>query len=125
LAAVCLLVGVSCSSPASNTECFCSANVPIQVVIPKDRVVYVATVDATGPCKPTPIVGPQVVPSTYSIDLTGTGICHVTVSFRLGSPDFTADVNLSEVTQSCCPGLVAEPSVVVVPELGPPDASTD
>ena len=64
-------------------------------------------------------------PPKYWIDLSGTGVCHVTVSFRSGAADFGVDVKVSRSPGACCPGLVSEPSAVIVPESGPADAATD
>jgi hypothetical protein len=92
------------------------------VDVPKDRVTDTGPVAASGPCQ-----APSVYPAaTYTFIVTGMGVCHVTVHFQSGAPDFVTDMKITRSPPGCCGNApVAETTVVYVPESGPADAATD
>jgi hypothetical protein len=53
-------------------------------------------------------------------------VCHVTVSFASGAPEFVTDVPLVKPKAGCCLTVAyAQVNDVIVPEIGPIDASAD
>jgi hypothetical protein len=81
-------------------------------------------VDVTGPCSSKPDNGSE--PQVFFISVLEEGVCHVTVSFRSGAPDFVSDVQLAKPKGSgCCLTLAYAQDDVIVPELGPMDASAE
>jgi hypothetical protein len=95
------------------------------VVLPKDRTSDVAAVTPTGPCASGgPVVGSQG--GEYDVTASGVGVCHLTVSFLSGAPDFVTDVNLTQNPGPCCLNQpVPVPYAVDVPESGSADAAAD
>jgi hypothetical protein len=82
----------------------------------------VAAVAPTGPCEPEQVYQAGV----YFFRVTGVGVCHLSVSFRSGAPDFVTEVKITPNPGPCCVGEpAAETSAVAVPESGPADAATD
>jgi len=120
-AAFAATLAVGCSNEDCNHSC------PINdftVDVPKDRVSDVAAVTPTGPCEPEPVSGSP--PGVYFFTVTGVGVCHLTVTFRSGAPDFVADVKSAPNSGPCCVGQpIAETNEVDIPENGSADAATD
>jgi len=111
---------ISCSSGDDcNHSCPTGS---FAVTVPEDRLSDVASVEGTGPCSPQTITGSP--PQVFFFGVTGEGVCHITVSFRSGAPDFVSDVLLAKPKAGCClNGAYAQDSDVIVPEIGPIDAS--
>jgi hypothetical protein len=104
----------------------CNHSCPIgsfAVTVPEDRLSDVASVEVTGPCTPQTVTGS--VPQVFFFAVTGEGVCHVTVSFRSGAPDFVRDVPLAKpkAKEGCCLNVPGAQGDVAVPEIGPMDAS--
>jgi hypothetical protein len=117
----------ACGESGRTCDFFCPGNNPIiQVAVPSDRASDVGAVTATGPCSSPTAAQGGAKDTYYDVHFTGTGMCHITVSFLSGAPSFTVDVKITPNPGLCCAGpLVAEPSVVAVPESGLADAATD
>ena len=114
------LAGVSCGD---NCRFSCPLG-DFLVVVPTDRVSDVTGVTPSGPCRPELVTGFPA--GEYFIQVDGIGVCHVTVSFRSGAPDFVTDVKMNPGPGPCCAGeATPETSMVAVPESGPADAATD
>jgi hypothetical protein len=65
-------------------------------------------------------------PQVFFFGVTGEGVCHITVSFRSGAPDFVSDVPLAKPKSGCCLTVAyAQEDDVIVPESRPIDASPE
>jgi hypothetical protein len=114
-----LAIAAVCSSGCGDD---CHHSCPIDIFsVDVENASDVAAVSATGPCAPQTVTGSQ--PGIYFFSPTGLGVCHLTVSFRSGAPDFVSDVKITPNPGPCCVNqAVAETSEVYVPDLGPIDA---
>jgi hypothetical protein len=119
-----LIAGLSCGSSTVGSD-DCHHSCPISsfaIDVPKSRVSDVAAVTPIGPCAPEQVVGSEA--GVYFFRVTGTGVCHLTVSFQSGAPDFVTDVNITPNPGPCCVGQpTAETILIDVPDGGPVDAA--
>ena len=96
--------GSTCECPQSG----------FSVSIPADRLDDIESVTATGACSN--VSSPKSGP--YFISPDSVGICHISVVFRSGAPEFQADVPLTRGTFECEAYCSPSPSFpVIVPEL--------
>jgi hypothetical protein len=94
------------------------------LVIPGDRLNDVASIVPIGPCEGPTKFSASDPAGQYIFRVRDVGICHVTVSFLSGAPDFVSDVQIGYLSM-CCHTPAAQTSVVYVPEIGSVDGGAD
>lgn len=112
-----LFLAVACSDGAGAD---CHHSCPIggfAVDVPADRVDDVASITPAGPCKSQSVTGSGR--DVYFFNVTGDGVCQITVSFRSGAPDFIASIDIVPNAGPCCVGQpTPQKGSISVPELG-------
>lgn len=117
-----LVITSGCSDSAADCHHSCPISTFV-VDVPADRLDDVASVTAAGPCISQSVTGSA--PGIYFFSATGDGVCHVTVSFHSGAPDFMGSVTIAPNAGPCCVGQpTAQSESISVPELGSADASS-
>jgi hypothetical protein len=109
-ATLCASLCTACSNSDEAAACNCP-NDAFGVTVPADRAGDVKSVTATGVCLVSSFDSSNIL-----IGVSGSGSCHITVTFKSGAPEFDANVQIEPATDACaCRQVPSSP--VVIPEL--------